>query len=297
MNTLLLAADTTAIASEWTLGSGNFYYDILIVALIVVMIALLATAVVVHRAMKSILNLTMPQLAAEKQAERDKKVSKMSIWDKLLSLRPLEEEKDLVIDHEYDGIKELDNPVPAWFNALFYSTIAFGFVYLMVYQVFGWGPNQDQEYQREMAIAEKEKQEFLAQSGNQIDETNIELDGTGALAAAGQSIFMANCAVCHGNAGEGGIGPNLTDEYWLHGGDIKDVFAVVKYGVPEKGMVPWEQTLTPGQIAEVSNYIITLIGTNPPNPKEPQGEKVVSKVSEETADEDPAEQAPAENEA
>ncbi len=295
MNTLLLTADTTATASEWAFGSGNIYNDILIVALIVVMIALLASALVVNKAMKSIINLTMPQLAAEQQVKKVKKINWQDIVSKLLSLRPIEEEKDLEIEHEYDGIKELDNPVPAWFNALFYSTITFGVVYLLVYHVFGWGPNQDQEYQREMALAEKAKQEFLAQSANLIDESTIEIDATGTLAASGKAIYMSNCAVCHGNAGEGGIGPNLTDEYWLHGGDIKDVFTVVKYGVPEKGMVPWEQTLTPGQIAEVSNYIITLAGTNPPNPKDPQGEKVAPKTNDETTDAS-AEQVAAENE-
>ncbi len=295
MNTLLLTADTTATASEWAFGSGNIYNDILIVALIVVMIALLASALVVNKAMKSIINLTMPQLAAEQQVKKVKKINWQAVVSKLLSLRPIEEEKDLEIEHEYDGIKELDNPVPAWFNALFYSTITFGVVYLLVYHVFGWGPNQDQEYQREMALAEKAKQEFLAQSANLIDESTIEIDATGTLAASGKAIYMSNCAVCHGNAGEGGIGPNLTDEYWLHGGDIKDVFTVVKYGVPEKGMVPWEQTLTPGQIAEVSNYIVTLAGTNPPNPKDPQGEKVAPKTNDETTDAS-AEQVAAENE-
>jgi len=87
-------------------------------------------------------------------------------------------------------------------------------------------------------------------------------------------VFLEHCAVCHGNAGEGGIGPNMADDYWLHGGEIKDIFRTVKYGVPDKGMVPWEQTLSPGQIAEVSNFIVTLRGTNPPNAKAPQGEKV-----------------------
>lgn len=284
MNTLLLAAETNTNASEWVFGSGNMYNDMLIIALIIVMIALLASALVVNKAMRSIINLTMPHLAAEQESRARKKIDWEAIWAKLLSLRPIAEEKDIEIEHEYDGIKELDNPVPAWFNALFYSTITFGVVYLLVYHVFGWGPNQDQEYQREMALAERAKQEFLAQSANLIDESTIEVDATGTLATLGKAIYMANCAVCHGNAGEGGIGPNLTDEYWLHGGDIKDIFAVVKYGVPDKGMVPWEQTLTPGQIAEVSNYIVTLFGTKPPNPKEPQGEKVMPKVGEDMTD-------------
>ncbi len=274
MNTVLLAVDSTAKTAEWYMGSGNIYNDVLIIALIVVMLVLLSSSIVVHRAFKAIIKLTMPELAAEEEAQRAKKTDWQAVWNRLLSLRPLAEEKDLEIDHEYDGIKELDNPIPAWFNALFYSTMTFGLVYLMVYHVFGWGLNQEQEYNREVVLAEKAKQEYLAQAANLIDETSITVDGTGAMAASGKAIFMANCVACHGNAGEGGIGPNLTDEYWLHGADIKDIFKVVKYGVAAKGMVPWEQTLTPGQIAEVSNYIYSLRGTNPPNGKEPQGEKV-----------------------
>lgn len=274
MNTVLLAVDSTAKAAEWYMGSGNIYNDVLIIALIVVMLVLLSSSIVVHRAFKAIIKLTMPELAAEEEAKRTKKTDWQAVWNRLLSLRPLAEEKDLEIDHEYDGIKELDNPIPAWFNALFYSTMTFGLVYLMVYHVFGWGLNQEQEYNREVVLAEKAKQEYLAQAANLIDETSITVDESGAMAASGKAVFMANCVACHGNAGEGGIGPNLTDEYWLHGADIKDIFKVVKYGVAAKGMVPWEQTLTPAQIAEVSNYIYSLRGTNPANAKEPQGEKV-----------------------
>lgn len=278
MNTLLLTVDTTATNAEWIFGSGNIYNDVLIVALIVVMLAVLSAALVVQQALKSIIKLTMPALAAAEEQRKAKKTDWQALWNKLLSLRPMEEEKDLEIDHEYDGIKELNNPIPAWFNALFYSTMAFGVVYLMVYHVFGWGLNQDQEYRQEVALAEKAKQEYLAQAANLIDESSITIDETGTLAAAGKAIFAANCVACHGNAGEGGIGPNLTDDYWLHGADIKDVFKVVKYGVPAKGMVPWEQTLTPGQIAEVSNYILSLHGSHPANAKEPQGEKVSSEI-------------------
>lgn len=285
MNTLLLVAETATKVSDWTFGSGNIYSSVLVILLIVVMVALLFAALAVNRALKAIIDLTLPDLAAEQRVlkmKKSKKIDWQAVFNRILSLRPLEEEKDLEIDHEYDGIKELNNPIPAWFNALFYSTITFGVVYMLVYHVFGWGLNQDQEYQREMALAERAKQEYLAQAANLIDESTIEVDETGALAASGKGIYMANCAVCHGNAGEGSIGPNLSDEYWLHGGDIKDIFAVVRYGVPDKGMVPWEQTLTPGQIAEVSNYILTLQGTNPPNPKAPEGKEFAREMDEDT---------------
>jgi len=274
----IMAADIAASTSEWTMGSGNYYNDVLIIAVIVVMVALLASAIVVQKAMRAIIKLTMPELEIqEKQLKLEKKASKKLRWNKILGLRPISEEKDIMMDHEFDGIAELDNPIPIWFNALFYSTVTFGLVYLMVYQVFGWGMNQDQEYVHEMAKAEKARQEYLAQAANLIDESSIEIDAS--MITAGNAIFQANCSACHGEAGQGGIGPNLADRFWLHGGEIKDVFKTVKYGVPDKGMVPWEQTLTPAQIAEVSNYIISLRDTNPAGAKEAQGVEVTYAVA------------------
>ncbi|MDR2281932.1 MAG: c-type cytochrome [Sphingobacterium sp.] len=283
MSLFLMAAEPVEGVTQWKFGAVDLYSDILIVALIVVMITLLFSALVVHKAMKSILRVTMPELVREEEAQ--KRLAKAHgkgkwgrIWNNLLELRPIDEEKDMVIDHEYDGIQELNNPIPTWFNVLFYSTVVFGFAYLLVYHVFGWGLNQDQEYAQELAVAEKAKQEYLAQAANLIDEGSVQFDP--AMAPAGKAIFTANCVACHGAAGEGGIGPNLADRFWIHGGEIKDVFKTVKYGVPEKGMVPWEQTLTPGQIAEVSSYILTLRDTNPANAKAPEGVEVKAYESE-----------------
>jgi cytochrome c oxidase cbb3-type subunit III len=286
MNEVINVAEQATQASQWKFGAVNLYSDILIVALIIVMITILITAVVVNNAMKSILRITMPEVVkADEENQRLAKIANKSRlskrWNSLLGLRPIEEEKDITIDHEYDGIQELDNPVPIWFNALFYGTISFGLIYIFVYHVFGIGMNQDQEYVHEVAQAEIAKQEYLAQSANLVDETNVEVNPS--LAAAGKGIFAANCAACHGNNGEGGIGPNLVDRFWLHGGEIKDVFKTVKYGIPEKGMVPWEQTLTPGQIAEVSNYILTLRDTKPANAKEAQGIEIITYETEATS--------------
>ena len=274
MNETIMTAEQVLQGSSWEFGSVNIYGDILMVTLIIVMITLLFFAVVVNNAIRSVLRLTIPNYEKQRKEEQvTKSVHAKARWNKLLGLRPIEEEKDIEIDHEFDGIKELDNPVPIWFNALFYGTITFGLIYLMVYHVFGWGLLQDQEYQHEMAVAEKAKQEYLAQAANLIDESSVEVNLD--MAAAGKAIFAANCVACHGANGEGGIGPNLADKFWLHGGEIKDIFKTVKYGIPAKGMVPWEQTLTPGQIAEVSNYILTLRGTNPANAKAAEGEEVV----------------------
>jgi len=269
-----LFLNTTVVNAEtWSISSGNIYQNILIIVLVVVMLALLASALMVNKAMRSILRITMPEILKEEQVTKiRKKESRKASWNKLLGLRPISEEKDLIIDHEYDGIKELDNPIPIWFNALFYSTMTFAVVYILIYHVFGWGLNQNQEYAQEMEKAEIAKQEYLAQAANLIDESSVVYDES--KVAAGHAVFQANCVACHGGAGEGGIGPNLADKFWLHGGEIKDIFKTVKYGVPDKGMVPWEQTLTPGQIAEVSSYIISIRDTKPANPKEPQGTEV-----------------------
>lgn len=292
MNEMLNGTEAIAEVSQWKIGSVSLYSDILVITLIVVMITLLFAALVVNKAMKSILKITMPEVVQREEDEKRQKAAERKLksqlaWRKLLGVRPIEEEKDIVIDHEYDGIVELDNPVPIWFNALFYGTIIFGLIYLLVYHVFGWGMNQDQEYLHEVAMAEKAKQEYLAQAANLVDESSVEFSA--ALAPAGKAIFTANCAACHGANGEGTIGPNLVDRFWLHGGEIKDIFKTVKYGIPEKGMVPWEQTLTPGQIAEVSSYIITLRDTKPANPKASEGSEVEKYDSEKSADDTAAE--------
>lgn len=280
---MMTGAEAVAEVSQWKIGAVSLYSDILVITLIVVMITLLFAALVVNKAMKSILKVTMPDVVQKEEEEKrlkaaERKLKLQAAWRQMLGVRPIEEEKDIMIDHEYDGIVELDNPVPIWFNALFYGTIVFGLIYLLVYHVFGWGMNQDQEYLHEVAMAEKAKQEYLAKAANLVDESSVEYNA--ALAPAGKAIYVANCAACHGANGEGTIGPNLTDRFWLHGGEIKDIFKTVKYGVPEKGMVPWEQTLTPGQIAEVSSYIITLRDSNPANPKPSEGTEVEKYDSE-----------------
>ncbi|MCY1548105.1 cytochrome c oxidase, cbb3-type, subunit III [compost metagenome] len=122
-----------------------------------------------------------------------------------------------------------------------------------------------------MAKAEVDKRKFLAQSTGSYDENSVKLDAS--LIANGKNVYDANCVACHGDQGQGGaVGPNLVDEYWLHGGSINDIFKTIKYGVPEKGMVSWEKNLSAKNISEVTNYIMSLSGTKPANAKAPQGE-------------------------
>lgn len=197
---------------------------------------------------------------------------KDDIWLKALSLRPMSEEKDILIAHDYDGIQELDNPTPAWFMWLFYSTIAFAVCYLLVYHVFGLGQLQYDEYKTEVALADSAKKVYLSKAANQVDETTVKLVTDASVLAAGKGIFTQNCAACHGAGGQGVVGPNLTDNYWLHGSKISDLFKTIKYGVAAKGMPTWEKQLSPKQIADVANYVKSLHGSNPANPKAPQGE-------------------------
>ena len=175
--------------------------------------------------------------------------------------------------HNYDDIQELDNPVPAWFNWMFYSTVVFGLLYLLNYHVFNLGKLQDEEYAIEMKDASIAKEAYLAKMGDLIDENSVKIDKSTGVLTAGKALFAQNCVACHGANGEGIVGPNLTDDFWLHGGAIASVFKTIKYGVPEKGMIAWEKQLSAKQMSDVSNYIESLKGTNPANPKAPQGEK------------------------
>jgi cytochrome c oxidase cbb3-type subunit 3 len=183
------------------------------------------------------------------------------------------EEKQMMLDHNYDGIVELDNHMPPWLVNVFYLTIAFAVVYFTYYSVLGLGKTQLEEYAEEQRLAAIQIEQYQAMAVSSIDENSVVFDESASALSAGQQIFSANCVACHASDGGGGVGPNLTDEYWIHGGSIQDIFKVTKYGVPEKGMIPWADQLSPEEMQQVSSYIKTLLGTTPANPKAPQGEK------------------------
>ena len=279
---LLSAVPVFAQEKVAATATGNFYMNILVVVFILAAILLLVFAFVLLNTFnvlsKEIANPTpLPSIQPVEKMEYEEwaaiQKAKPSFFTKLLGLKPIEQERDLLIEHEFDGIKELDNPVPGWFNFLFYGSIAFGIMYFVTYHVAGWGQLQDQEYVTEMKQAEVDKAAYLAKSANKIDENSVKEDKAAATITSGKAIFTANCVACHGDKAQGVVGPNLTDEFWLHGGKINNVFKTIKYGVPDKGMISWEKTLSPKQIAEVANYIFSLKGSNPANPKAPQGDK------------------------
>lgn len=219
------------------------------------------------------LHVTLKKLADQTTNEP---LEKLSWWDGFTGLKPLEKEKDLLIEHKYDDIAELDNPTPPWFMYLFYSTILFAVVYGFYYHVFQDGNIQETEYKTEMAIAEKAREEYMKKFADSVNEENVTVVKGAKDLTEGSQIYSTNCVACHGDKGQGGVGPNLTDKFWLHGGDIKSIFKTLTHGVPEKGMIAWNKTLNPLQIQKLASFILSLQGTNPPGAKEPQGTETKS---------------------
>ena len=197
--------------------------------------------------------------------------SHSTLKDVLTKSVPVEREKEIMLDHNYDGIRELDNSLPPWWVYSFYITILFAVIYLIRFHVTMSAPLQMQEYEKELAEAEAVKAEYASKQANQIDEANLEALKDGARLASGKKVFVDNCQICHGAGGEGLVGPNLTDRFWKICGVFKNLFYTIKTGVPDKGMISWANQLTPSQIHEVASYIIELEGSNPPNQKAPEG--------------------------
>ncbi len=196
----------------------------------------------------------------------------LSWWEKFKGLKPIEKEGEIAMEHQYDGIVELDNPTPPWFMYLFYITIIFGGIYLFYYHITpDTSLSQDEEYTTEVQVAEKAKEAYMKKFANSVNEDNVKALTAKADLDEGASVYATNCVACHGDKGQGGVGPNLTDKFWLHGGSIKSLFHTITNGVPEKGMIAWNKTLNPIQVQKVSSFILSLQGTNPAGAKEPQG--------------------------
>ncbi len=207
--------------------------------------------------------------------------NKSDLWKKINAAAPIELEDTVDTGHNYDGIRELDNITPPWFTAAFIGTIIFAAIYMYRYHIADSAITQIDEYNIAMKKAEIQQLEYLKNEANLIDENTVTMMNEGQF-EEGKNIYKTACAVCHGDAGQGLVGPNMTDDYWIHGGSIKDIFKVIKYGVLDKGMKSWKDDYSPNQIAQLSSYIKSMRGTNPPNPKEPQGElyKDINSVSQ-----------------
>jgi cytochrome c oxidase cbb3-type subunit 3 len=195
-----------------------------------------------------------------------------SVSNFLIKPKQVEDEGELLLDHDYDGIKELDNNLPPWWVYLFYICIAFAVVYLVRFEIMG-GDNQEMELKKEMAQAQIDIAEYKKNAPDLMDENTVTLLIDAADLAAGKAIFTANCVACHRADAGGQIGPNLTDDRWILGGGIKNIFhTLVNGGRDGKGMISWKGTLKPKQMQEVASYVISLQGSNPKDPKAPEGE-------------------------
>lgn len=188
---------------------------------------------------------------------------------------PNKNEQDHLLEHNYDGIQEFDNPMPRWWVYIFWATIVFSVLYWLNVPGIGIGKGRIANYNRDMAAAAAAAaRRQAAEPASASPEQLASLTKDASVLALGKQTFGQNCVACHRADAGGQIGPNLTDDYWLHGAAIQQIQATVTNGVLEKGMPPWGKVLKPAQLEAVVAYVFTLRGTNPASPKAPQGDLV-----------------------
>lgn len=266
---------------EYCIDSGDkpafIKYPMVSVFLFVFLFILVAIEITLNAVNRVMYQLLSPEEKAKLDYENSLSLQE-STWfkdlmHKLTKTEPIEKEGDLLLHHDYDGIKELDNNLPPWWVYLFYITIIFSVVYLARFEIFG-ADNQEMELRKEMAQAKIDVDEYLKTAPDLMDEKTVVLLTDKESLDAGKEIFTTNCAACHRADGGGQIGPNLTDDHWILGGGIKEVFHTISNGGRDgKGMVSWKTNgMKPKDIQKVASYILSLRGSNPKDPKEPEGE-------------------------
>lgn len=284
-------------AVEFFIDSGEkpafIEYPAVLLFLLLVLLILIAIEAIVGALENVMLHKLDEEAKARFLAEKEKTPQftwLKETYKKLLGQKPIEEEGEIILDHNYDGIKELDNNLPPWWLYGFYASIVFAAIYLVRYHIFD-GDTQIDELETELAEARVEIETYKKTAKDLVDFNTVELLTSAEDLSTGKSIFETNCVACHMADGGGGIGPNLTDQHWILGGGIKNVFKTVSEGGRSgKGMIPWKAQLKPSQIAKVSSYLLTLQGTTPANPKAPEGdiwvdESVTEEVPAETSTE------------
>jgi cytochrome c oxidase cbb3-type subunit III len=266
------ATTETPAASIWDDPMLTFYVAIGFIFVVVLLVVVVA--VYMLQVIKVMTRQTGLERAKRLGIEYKEEPSLWSkLWKESNDFVPLEKEADIMLDHNYDGIRELDNHLPPWWKWLFYLSIVFAVVYMVFYHISDTLPLSIQEYENEVALAQEQARKLQAANPvAAIDETNVTITTDALAIADGKQTFLNNCASCHRKDGGGDIGPNLTDEYWKHGGDIKDLFKVIRHGVQGTNMIAWEGFISPEKMQNVSSYILTLKGSNPENPKKPEGE-------------------------
>ncbi len=271
---------TIAGLVEYFVDSGDqpafIEQPIILLFLLLVLLILIAIEGIVG-SMDNILYQSLDEKGKERYLAARTKVPQFNklnaLYEKLVGKsKPIEEEGEIILDHNYDGIKELDNNLPPWWVYSFYLSIIFAVVYMVRYHVFDAG-DQFVEYEIEYAEANRAIEEYKKNAKGLVDFNTVELLADASDLKAGNKIFTTNCVACHMADGGGGIGPNLTDENWILGGGIKNVFKTISEGGRDgKGMVAWKQSLKPLEMAQVASYLLQFQGTTPANPKAAEGD-------------------------
>ena len=264
---------------EYFIDSGDkpaiIAYPITQFFLLMVLLILIAIEVIL-KSVEHVMFQTLSEEAQERYLEAKNKKMEFKWWNnmykRLTRSRAIDKEQEIILDHNYDGIRELDNVLPPWWVYMFYVTILFGLVYLVRFHIVG-DYTQALEYENEVAEAKIAIEAYKKTAKNLVDVNTVEVLTEASDLSAGEKIFTTNCVVCHMADGGGGIGPNLTDEYWILGGGIKNVFRTISEGGRDgKGMVAWKNSLKPVEMAQVASYILQFQGTTAADPKAPEGE-------------------------
>jgi cytochrome c oxidase cbb3-type subunit 3 len=266
-------------AVEFFIDSGNkpafIEYPAVMLFLLLVLLILIAIEAIIGALENVMLHKLDEEAKARFLAEKENTFEftwLKNTYKKLLGTKSIEEESEIILDHNYDGIKELDNNLPPWWLYGFYISIIFAIVYLLRFHVFN-GYTQIDEYETELAEAREAIEAYKKTAKDLVDVNTVTLLTEAADLKAGKTIFETNCVACHMADGGGGIGPNLTDDHWILGGGIKNVFRTVSEGGRSgKGMIAWKQQLKPLEIAQVASYVLSLQGTTPANPKAAEGD-------------------------
>ena len=258
-------------------------YPIVLIFLLLVLIILIAIEAIIG-ALENVMFQSLTDEAKERFLASKSKVPQFTwiknTYKKLVGTKPIEEEGELILDHNYDGIKELDNALPPWWLYSWYASMVFALIYLINFHVFGNNSQYD-ELAKEYEQAKISIAEYKKTAKDLVDMNSVTLLTDEADLNSGKAMFMQNCVACHMADGGGGIGPNLTDNHWILGGGIKNVFKTIAEGGRDgKGMIAWKQSFKPLEIAQVASYILSLQGTTPANPKAPEGDVWVDENAE-----------------
>ncbi len=267
-------------AMEYFIDSGDrpafIKYPMVTIFLFVFLFLLIAIEITVNAIDSVTYHLLTDEQKAKLEAVNTFSIKDSDWYKKIMKAltrsQPMENEGQLLLDHDYDGIKELDNNLPPWWVYLFYACIVFSGIYLVRFEIMD-GDNQETELRKEMAQAKIDVAEYMKTAPDLMDEKTVTLLTDAADLAEGKTIFQTNCVACHRADGGGQIGPNLTDDQWILGGGIKNVFHTLMNGGRDgKGMISWKAALKPKEMQKVASYVLSLKGTNPANPKVSEGD-------------------------